>query len=82
MKLSLLRSSHPEVLPKKDALQTCSKPTGEQQCKSAISTKLFCNFIEITPTHGCTPEKFAALPRLRSSRRTPLGDYFYMSKEF
>ena len=52
----MFRSSPPEVFSKKDAVQIRSKPTGEQPHRSAISTKLLCNFIEITPTHRCTPE--------------------------
>ena len=30
----------------------CSKVTGEHPCRSAISIKLRCNFIEITLWHG------------------------------
>ena len=52
----MFRSSPPEVFSKKDTPQTRSKPTGEQPRRSAISTKLLCNFTEITPTHGCSPE--------------------------
>ena len=49
----MFRSSPPEVVPKKDALQIQSKLTGEQPRRSAISTKPLCNFIEITPRHKC-----------------------------
>ena len=56
IKLSMFRSSPPEVFFKKDALQTRSKPTAEQRRRSATRTKSLYNFIEITPTHGCTPE--------------------------
>ena len=38
-KVSMFRSSPPEVFSKKDALQIQSKPTGEQPRRSAISTK-------------------------------------------
>ena len=76
----MFRSSLPEVFSKKDALQTRSKPTAEQPRKSAISTKLLCNFIEIIPTHGCTPENSQHTRRTPLSRRTPLGDCFCMSK--
>ena len=43
----MFRSSPAEVFFKKDALQTQTKPTGEQPLKSAIS--------KIAPTHGCVP---------------------------
>ena len=36
-------------------LKVCSKFTGEHPCRSAISIKLLCNFIEITRRHGCFP---------------------------
>ena len=52
----MFRSSPPEVFFKKDALQTRSKPTAEQRRRSATRTKSLYNFIEITPTHGYTPE--------------------------
>ena len=48
IELCVFRSSPSEVLSKKVVLQTWSKPTGEQPCVSAISTKLICNFTEIT----------------------------------
>ena len=31
------------------------RTTAEHQCQSVISIKLFCNFIEITLRHGCSP---------------------------
>ena len=65
MKVSMFRSSPPEVFSKKDAAQIRSKPTGEQPRRSAISTKPLCNFIEITPTHRCSPAP-------KYTRRTPL----------
>ena len=50
-----IRSSHPEVFLGKGVLKICSKFTGEHPCRSAISIKLLCNFIEITFRHGCSP---------------------------
>ena len=47
----MFRSSPPVVFSKKGAAKIRSKPTGEQPCRSAISTKRLCNFIEITPAH-------------------------------
>ena len=54
------RSSHPEMFLGKDALEICSKFTGENSCRSVISIKLLCNFIEITFWYGCSPINFAA----------------------
>ena len=39
----------------KGVLRICSKFTGEYPCRSAISIKPLCNFIEITLLHGCSP---------------------------
>ena len=49
------RSSHSEVFLGKGDLKMCSKYTGEHPCRSVISIKLLCNFIEITLRHGCSP---------------------------
>lgn len=40
-------SSHPEMF-FKGVLQICRKFTAEQSCKSVVSIKLHCSFIEIT----------------------------------
>ena len=48
------RSSHPEVFLAKGALKICSKFTGEHPCRSVISIKLICKFIEITLRQGCS----------------------------
>ena len=39
----------------KDVLKILSKFTGKHPCRSVISIKLLCNFIEITLRHGCSP---------------------------
>ena len=54
-KKSNVRSSPPEVFLEIGILKICSKLTGEHPCRSVISKKLFCNFIEITLWHGCSP---------------------------
>ena len=46
------RSNRPEVLLRKCVLEICSKSTVEHPCRSAISIKLLCNFIEIALLHG------------------------------
>ena len=51
----VIRSSHPGVFLGKGVLKICSKFTGEQPCRSAISINLLCNFIEIVLRHGCSP---------------------------
>ena len=59
----MFRSSPPEVFSKKGAVQIRRKPTGERPRRSAVSTKPPCNFIEITPTHGCAPEESTVNPQ-------------------
>ena len=49
------RSSLPEVFSGKGALKICRKFTGEHLCRSMISIKLLCNFIEIALRQGCSP---------------------------
>ena len=39
----------------KGVLKICSKFTGKNLCRSAISMKLLWNFIEIALRHGCSP---------------------------
>ena len=69
MRLFVFRSIPPE----KDALQTWSKLSGEKPCRSTISTKPLCNFIEITPTHWYAPEISRHTCRTFSFRRAILG---------
>ena len=52
---TFFRNSHSEVFLGKDVLKICSKFTREHPCRSVISIKLLCNFIEITLWHGCSP---------------------------
>ena len=75
----MFRSISPDVFSKKDAVQVQSKPTGEQPRRSAISAEPLCNFIEITPTHGCTPENPQYIRTTPLPRKTPLGDCSCMS---
>ena len=49
------RSSHQRCSVTKGVLKICSKFTGEHPCRSVISIKLLCNFIEIALWHGCPP---------------------------
>ena len=50
-----VRSSLSKVFLGKGVLKICSKWTGEHPCRSAISIKLLCNFIEIALRHECSP---------------------------
>ena len=49
------RSSPPYVFLGKGLLKICRKFTGEYPCRSVMSIKLLCNFIEIVLQHGCSP---------------------------
>ena len=49
------RSSPSEVFLGRSLLKLCSKFTGEHPCRSTISIKLLCNFIEIALRHWCSP---------------------------
>ena len=64
------RSSHPEVFLEKGILKICSKFTGEHPCRSVISIKLLCNFIEITLRHGCSPANLMHIFRTPFSKNT------------
>ena len=54
----------------KGVLKICSKFTGEHPCRSAISIKLLCNFIEITLWHGCSPVSLLHIFRTPSLKNT------------
>ena len=49
------RSSRPDVLLRKGVLKIYSKFTGEHPCKTVISIKLFCKFIEFALRDCCSP---------------------------
>ena len=67
---SSFRSSHPEMFLIKGVLKICSKFTGEHPCRSMISVKLLCNFVEITLRHGCPPINLLHLSRTPFPRNT------------
>ena len=64
------RSTHWEVFLRKGVLKICSKFTGENPCRSAISIKLLCNIIEITLRHGCSPVNWLHISRTRFQQNT------------
>ena len=67
---SKIRSSDPEVFQGKGVLKICSKSTGENPRRSAISIKLLCNFIEITLQHGCSPVNLLYICRTTFTKNT------------
>ena len=54
----------------KGILKICSKFTGEHPCRSVISIKLLCNFIEITLRHGCFPDNLLHIFRTSLLKNT------------
>ena len=68
----ITRSSHQEVFLGKGVLKIWSKFTGEHPCRSVLSIKLICNFIENTLLHGCSSVNLLRISRTRFTR-TPLG---------
>ena len=55
---------------KKSFLKICCKFTEEHPCRSAISLKLLCNFIEIALRHGCSPVNLLHIFRTLFPRNT------------
>ena len=72
------RSSRPQVLIGKGVLKISSKFIGEHSCRSVISVKLLCNFIEITLWHECSPVIFCIFSA-QLFLRTPVDDCFCTS---
>ena len=64
------RSSHQEVLLRKSVLKICSKFTRDHPCRTPISVKLLCNFIEIALRHGCSPVNLLHIFRIPFPRNT------------
>ena len=64
------RSSHPEVFLGKGVLKICGKFTVEYPCRSVISIKLLCNFIETALWHGCSPVNLMHIFRTSFLRNT------------
>ena len=54
----------------KGVLKICSKFTGEHPCRSVISIKLLCNFIEIILLHGFCPVNLLHIFRTPFPRNT------------
>ena len=69
-RLNIFRSSRPEVFLRKGVLKIYSNFTGEHPCRSAISIKLLCNFIEIALRYGCSPVKMLYIFRTPFPKNT------------
>ena len=67
------RSSHLEVFLRKGVLKIFSKFTGEHPCRSVISIKLLCNFIEIALRRGCSPVNLLHISRIPFPKNTSKG---------
>ena len=61
---------HSDVFLRKVVRKIWSKFTGEHPCRSAISTKLLCNFIEIALRHGCSPVNLLHIFRIPFLKNT------------
>ena len=64
------RSSHPEMFLGKGVLKICSQFTGETSCRSAISIKLLCKFIEVALLHGFSPVNLLRIVRISFPKNT------------
>ena len=54
--------------PKRCSVNIKQTQRGTTIQKSTISREMLCNFIEITPIHGCTTQKIAAHPQITLSQ--------------
>ena len=54
MNFCVFQNQPPRGVTTKGVLKIYSKFTEEHPCRSVISIKLICNFIEITFRHGCS----------------------------
>ena len=75
------RSSPTELFLVKGVLKSDSKFTGEYPCRSLISIKLLCNFIENALWHGCSPVSFLDIFRAPFHKNTSGGLHLYTSYE-
>ena len=80
------RGSPPEVFLGKGARKICSKFTGKYPCRSVISIKFLCNFIELTLWHWCYPVNLLHIFRTHFPKNTygELSVYYllYLSTHF
>ena len=72
-KITSVRSNPTEEFFAKGVLKICSNFPGEHPCRSVISVKLFCNFIEITLRHECSSVNLLHIFRTRFPQNTSGG---------
>ena len=77
----IFRSSHPEMFLRKGVLKIRSKFTGEHTCRSVISIKLLCAFIEIALRHRCSPVNLLHIFRTPFPRKTSGWLLLYISSQ-
>ena len=78
LQLCTFRSSPLKVFLGKGVLKICGKFTGEHPCRSVISIKLLCNFVEIKPRYGCSPVNFMPIFRAPFSKNIYGGLLLYI----
>ena len=61
---------------RKSVQKICSKFIGEHPCRSVISIKLLCKFIEIPLQHGCSPVNLLHIFKTTFRTKTPLEGCF------
>ena len=64
------RGSNSEVFLIKGVLKICSKFIGEHPCRSVISIKLLCNFLEIKLRNACSPVNLLHIFRTTFTKNT------------
>ena len=77
MILCIFRYSLPEVFLVKGVVKIRSKFTGEYPCRSAVSIKLLCNFIQIALRHWCSPVNLLHIFRTSFNKNTYGGLLMY-----
>ena len=75
------RNNRPEMFLEKFVLKICSKFTGEQPCRSAISMRLRSNWIEITLRNVCSPVYLLHIFRTPFLKNTCDGCFWNSDKE-
>ena len=70
---SSFRSNPLELFLGKGLLKICSKFTEEHPCRSVISIKSLCNFLEITLQHGCSSVNLLHISRTLFLKNTFAG---------
>ena len=65
-----IRGSLPEVFLYALKIWKFTKFTGEHPCRSVISIKLLCSFIEIALRHGCSPVNLLHIFRILFPKST------------